>query len=44
MISLRPKTEKNVFVYILKMLLTISNAIFTQQWENQICQVRTTHH
>ena len=33
-----------MFKYILKMLLTISNAIFILQWENQICQVRTTHH
>lgn len=45
MMSSRPKTEKkNVFKYIFKMLFTISNAILTLQWENQICQVRATHH
>lgn len=45
MMSSRPKTEKkNVFRYIFKMLFTISNAILTLQWENQICQVRATHH
>lgn len=36
--------KKNVFRYVLKTLFTISSAIFTLCWKNQICQVRATHH